>query len=98
MNDNELQYVVEVVGSINDEIFMFLENQEFDIDSEYYLNVSTDSTSISVSFLGIRIWLNVDDNRDYFNDEPEPLESFLRKQCNAIIRDISKLQTVFSNY
>ena len=98
MYTNELQYAVEAVENINDEIMEAMETANINImTNDYFLKINSDSYNVAITFMGERIWLSTDDEREYIDNDIEPLETFLKRNCMKIINDLQKLFNVMCN-
>jgi hypothetical protein len=95
---SEIQYALEAVEDINDELIETMETEEIDfMSNDYLLTINSDSFNIRINFMGQKIWLNSDDEREIIDDEFEPLETFLKRKCYTIINDLQKLSNVMCN-
>ena len=82
-----IQSVLDIINIINDEMYETTQDDEVPL-----LTVMSNTNGIAVEYLNILIWCDVDDMRSYDeDDEYEPLESYLRREMNAIINKLKKL-------
>ena len=49
----------------------------------------------AIYFMGISIWLEQDDEREYINDEPEPLRNFIIRQSAKVLKDLNMKMGAF---
>jgi hypothetical protein len=85
----KLEEVVAVVEHLNDEWWKVMEKKVHNYVHPF--NVLTDGTSMAVTFLDAAgIWNDENDMRSYNEekDEFEPLDVFLRREVQAIGKDI----------
>lgn len=90
-NYSLIQEVDKIVNSLNQEIYIHMEK-----DSRYlgdFLEYESNGDTIMILFLGMMIWSNDDDPREYDEEHEEykSLEEFIRKEMNHIISVISNI-------
>ncbi len=82
-----IQDVLDIINVINDEMYEATQDDEVPL-----LTVMSNTNGIAVEYLNTLIWCDVDDAREYDeDDEYEPLDSYLRREMNAIINKLKKL-------
>jgi hypothetical protein len=83
----EANEIVNVVSILNNEIFDAWANEEYPA-----FEFSSCGMECQVLFLGISIWQESEDEREYtFEDEKESLDLFLRRKAMEIVQNISKI-------
>jgi len=85
--------VYEAVLNINENIHVSLDRQGSSTVF-YPLVLNTDGMSVGVDFLGVRIWDDNTDSREFLEDrnDYEPLEPFLRKTIMAELEIMKKIK------
>ena len=93
MWDMSVEQVLEIVEEINDEL---LEQQQCDSDKFFQLETLIGWGSVvSVNFIGYPVWCSEDDERPWLDedgDNIEPLDTFLRRECQQIIDHVGGLR------
>ena len=84
--------IVKIINSINDDIY----NSSPNFVESYgcYCEVSSNGLQTIIKFLDIVIWDEDNDSREFNEElnEYEPLEPYLRKMINYIIKRISTIE------
>ena len=91
MTPNELYGIV---SSINDDLMLEPVIEDFLMDLGSWVNFSSDGYYQVIEFMGITLWNDDDDMREYDEEEDdyEPLEPFLRKRINSIMQTLSLIK------
>lgn len=88
-----IEEVKKAVLKLNDEIYFDLEDCVDFEDGLIAFTFNSNGNVIIVKFLGIDLWNSENDERYEINKDMiyEPLEGFLRREANRMIRMIEKL-------
>lgn len=90
MRDNTTEEVIELVETLNQEVFN-IPGVDENFGSPF--TVETNGIYQAILFLDINIWDSETDERRWLtDDELENLEPFVRKQVNKLIKTISSIK------
>ena len=83
--------IIIIVSSMNDDLMQEPVIEDFLMDLGTWITYSSDGYSHIIEFLGITLWHDDDDMREYDEkkDDYEPLEPFLRRRINSITQTLS---------
>jgi len=87
-----IQTLEEIIMSIEEDIFESSGGVEY-----FNITYTSNGYTVIVEFLGIMIWNNDDDERDYIDEEKDikvPLEGWLRKRIMEEIEKIKKIRLI----